>query len=185
MPVTGFDSPALFFNTPLIPPSCSLYFIPEINFASSTATVSLLLDRLSKSHHPVPVGKWAFEHRLYREVPLPPPTSPSVSHHQPPLAVQHSPAALKTLQILELSHHPKIFTLTGESFITIDREFEPLVRNKMVALWGIRQTLKGQGDCYDVDDFRVRIATVQQNQDVKGVIIEVSGFRHIMCIDGS
>jgi len=40
-------------------------------------------------------------------------------------------------------------------------------------LWGIRQTLKGQGDYYDVDDFRVRVATVQQSQDVKGVIIEV------------
>ena len=47
----------------------------------------------------------------------------------------------------------------------------------MVALWAIRQTLKGSGEYYDVDDFRVRVATVQQSQDVKGVIIEVSEFQ--------
>jgi len=47
----------------------------------------------------------------------------------------------------------------------------------MSALWHIRQTLKAQqGDCYEVDDFRVKIAQVFQGQDVKGVLIEVGDF---------
>ena len=47
----------------------------------------------------------------------------------------------------------------------------------MGALWHIRQTLKAQqGDCYEVDDFRVKIAQVFQSQDVKGVLIEVGDF---------
>jgi len=47
----------------------------------------------------------------------------------------------------------------------------------MTALWHIRQTLKAhQGDCYEVDDFRVKIAQVFQGADVKGVLIEVCGF---------
>lgn len=155
-------------------PVTGLFFIPEINHSSATNTVQSFLDRLNKLHNPTLYSKWAFEHRLYREAPLPPPTSPSVSHHAPPLPSQQPQSAVKTIQVLELSNHAKAFTLAGSSIITIDRDFDTLVKNKMGALWHIRQTLKAQqGDCYEVDDFRVKIAQVFQGQDVKGVLIEV------------
>ncbi|KAF8466634.1 mediator complex, subunit Med20 [Kalaharituber pfeilii] len=172
-------------------PVTGLFFIPELNLTSASATLSLLVDRLSKLHHLVPGPKWAFEHRLYREAPLPTPSSPAAVSipHQPaipsnaPSSTNGSQAASvpggpmqshKTLQVLDLSTYPqKFFALAASTIVTIDRDFEALVRSKMNALWNIRQTLKGQGEMYDIDDFKVKLATVAQGQDVKGVILEV------------
>ncbi|KAI5796390.1 mediator complex, subunit Med20 [Peziza echinospora] len=152
-------------------PVTGLYFIPEVNLTSASSTASLIVDRLSKSHHPTLLTKWGFEHRLYREAPAPPPLSPAIPHHPPPPQLS---SALKTLQHLELSTYPaKIFALAANTIITVDRDIESLVRLKLNALWNIRQTLKGQGDVYEVDDFKVKLATVQQGQDIKGVLVEI------------
>ena len=64
------------------------------------------------------------------------------------------------------------YTTDGE-IVTVDREFRSLVMSKMGALWLSWATLKGQGDMWDVEDFRVKYATVTQDRDTKGVVVEV------------
>jgi len=78
------------------------------------------------------------------------------------------------MQYLDLAHHPqKLIVSTPSAIVTLDREFDLLVRSKLSALWSHRQTLRGEGVAYEVDDFKVRIANIMQGEVWKGVLVEV------------
>ncbi|KAL7267201.1 hypothetical protein RUND412_010222 [Rhizina undulata] len=77
------------------------------------------------------------------------------------------------MQYLDLSYHPqKLFVLADRTLITLDCEFELIVRGKMTQLWTHGQTLRAEGMGYEVGDFRVRIGNVLQAGQVKGVVVE-------------
>jgi hypothetical protein len=78
------------------------------------------------------------------------------------------------MQYLDLPYLPgKLIVLTPSAIVTLDREFDLLVRSKLSALWSLRQTLRGEGLAYEVDDFKVRIANILQGEVWKGVLVEV------------
>lgn len=78
------------------------------------------------------------------------------------------------MQYLDLSHHPgKRFCLVDKTIVTIDPEFETILTTKLQGLWGMRQTLKAEGLVYDLEDFKLRIATLTQGSIMKGVLVEV------------
>ncbi|KAL7271301.1 hypothetical protein RUND412_005953 [Rhizina undulata] len=176
-------------------PVTGLYYISDLTPPPTT----LLSDRLFKQHTPTPLGRFTIDHRLLRENPPPPPPTPSSSVPPslppPPPPPQPTPLppslpttttssttttagagnnAHKFMQCLDLSYHPqKLFVLADRTLITLDREFELIVRGKMTQLWTHRQTLRAEGMGYEVGDFRVRIGNVLQAEQVKGVVVEI------------
>lgn len=149
----------------------SLYFIQE---TTTPPAISILTDRLSKRHQPIPLGRWTVEHRLLRENPPPQPATPS-SPASPQQSTQPTPPQQhKFMQWLDLSYHPlTLFILADKQIVTSEREFELIVRSKMASMWTVRQTLRAAGHGYEVDDFRVRIADLTQGDQVKGVVVEI------------
>ncbi|RPB02852.1 hypothetical protein L873DRAFT_1671719 [Choiromyces venosus 120613-1] len=138
--------------------------------------VHLLSDHLGKRHQPLYIGKWTLEHRLLRET-----SSPALPGNNTGAPSARSQGAMggggggNYMQCLDLSHHNphKLIVSTPASIVTVDREFEMLVRSKLTALWSHRQTLRGEGMAYEVDDFKVRIANILQGEVWKGVLVEV------------
>ncbi|KAG0128389.1 mediator complex, subunit Med20 [Tuber indicum] len=162
MPVTGI----YWINTPLTTPPQNM--------------VPLLADCLGKRHQPLFAGKWALEHRLLRET-IPSSTTSANTSSQSNNHTSHSqssqpqpPAGGNYMQYLDLPYLPgKLIVLTPSAIVTLDREFDLLVRSKLSALWSLRQTLRGEGLAYEVDDFKVRIANILQGEVWKGVLVEV------------
>lgn len=78
------------------------------------------------------------------------------------------------MQYLDLSHHPgKKFCLVDKAIVTIDSEFETILTTKLQGIWAMRQTLKAEGSMFELEDFRIRIATLSQGSVMKGVLVEV------------
>ncbi|PWW76912.1 hypothetical protein C7212DRAFT_351728 [Tuber magnatum] len=163
MPVTGI----YWINTPLTTPPQNM--------------VPLLADHLGKRHQPIYSGKWSLEHRLFRETIPSSTTTTSASSSSPPSNSQSPqphqqlPAGGNYMQYLSLSHYPqKLIVSTPSAIVTLDCEFELLVRLGLSALWSPRLTLRGEGVMYEVDDFKVRIANIMQGNEMwKGVLVEV------------
>ena len=57
--------------------------------------------------------------------------------------------------------------------MTIDRDFAQIIKAKLSTLWTLRQTLRAEGHCYELDDFRVRVGRVMMVEQVRGVVVEV------------
>ncbi|KAF3938340.1 hypothetical protein ABW19_dt0210407 [Dactylella cylindrospora] len=169
-------------------PVTGLYFCPDSG--TTQAPALSIIDRLSKRYQPVYQSKWTLEHRLLRENgptgPLQPGVSPqsqqpsasgAPSTGAPGSRSTNSPLSAsqpRFMQYLDLSHHPgKKFCLVDKTIVTIDAEFEQILVGKLQGLWGMRQTLKAEGNAYDLEDFRIRIATLSQGSMIKGVLVEV------------
>lgn len=60
-----------------------------------------------------------------------------------------------------------------KAIVTIDAEFESILTAKLQGIWAMRQTLKADGSMFELEDFRVRIATLSQGSVMKGVLVEV------------
>ncbi|KAJ6263276.1 Mediator of RNA polymerase II transcription subunit [Drechslerella dactyloides] len=150
-------------------PVTGLYFCPDSGTTQATALA--IRDRLSKLYQPVISAKWSLEHRLLREnaPPPPPPSTPTTS------TPSTTPPQPRFLQYLDLSYHPaKKFCLVDRTIVTVDDSFESILTSKLQGgLWGMRQTLKAEGETFSLEDFRIRIAMLSQGTVIKGVLVEV------------
>ncbi|KAK6543900.1 hypothetical protein TWF694_000620 [Orbilia ellipsospora] len=174
-------------------PVTGLYFCPDSGTTQAPATA--IIDRLSKRYQPVLTTKFSLEHRLLREHGLPTPTpttSTPTSTTAPNLpsaasastnnstgaagggAAQGRPDQPRFMQYLDLSHHPgKRFCLVDKTIVTLDPDFDQILTSKLQSLWGMRQTLKADGSGFDLEDFRIKVATLTQGSMLKGVLVEV------------
>jgi len=164
-------------------PVTGLYFIPE---TTQTATLSKLIDHLTKRYQSEPIGRWGLEHRLFRE------TAPSTSS-----TADEKGNALRYLQFLSLTHQP------GRSYVGISApksgqakegsaaeaaaviaipqqgqsdELVQLIITKFGPLWSHRQMLQvTNGSGYEVEDFRIRVGEVRQGHggQARGVVVEI------------
>jgi len=94
---------------------------------------------------------------------------------QVPQQQQQQQQQPRFMQYLDLSHHPgkKFCLIDKKSIVTIDSEFETILSTKLQGIWAMRQTLKAEGSMFELDDFRIRIATLSQGSVMKGVLVEV------------
>lgn len=156
-------------------PVTGLYFIPEPTQPNAPPPQSTLLDRLQKRHQPTAAGPYRFDHRLLRSnVPVSTiPSTPQPSAHS--LTTPATPPPQPTyLQFLDLPHlSQKLFVLCGTSILTVDRDFSAFVKSKLGSLWTHRQTLRAEGNSYDVDDFRIRIGHLLMGEQVRGCVVEL------------
>ncbi|KAK6341205.1 hypothetical protein TWF696_008291 [Orbilia brochopaga] len=146
-------------------PVTGLYFCPDSGTTQATALA--IRDRLSKLYQPVISAKWSLEHRLLRE--NAPPQTPTAT------TTSSQPSQPRFLQYLDLSYHPaKKFCLVDKTIVTLDDAFEQILTAKLQGgLWGMRQTLKAEGETFTLEDFRIRIAMLSQGTVIKGVLVEV------------
>jgi len=128
---------------------------------------SSIVDRLQKRHQPTPAGPYRLDHRLLRSTPPPPPTTPDAA----PIAQTVAPTYLQFLDLPHLS--PKPFVLCGASIITIDRDVASLIKSKLGSLWTHRQTLRVEGQSFELDDFRIRVGRLSMQDQAKGTVVEV------------
>ncbi|KAF3924784.1 hypothetical protein ABW21_db0200825 [Orbilia brochopaga] len=153
-------------------PVTGLYFCPDSGTTQATALA--IRDRLSKLYQPVVSAKWSLEHRLLREnAPPQTPTASSPTASAP--SMSSNPSQPRFLQYLDLSYHPaKKFCLVDKTIVTLDDAFEQILTAKLQGgLWGMRQTLKAEGEAFTLEDFRIRIAMLSQGTVIKGVLVEV------------
>ncbi|KAF3906548.1 hypothetical protein ABW20_dc0107711 [Dactylellina cionopaga] len=170
-------------------PVTGVYFCPDSG--TTQAPAAAIVDRLSKRYQPVFTTKWTLEHRLLRENgpaaaagnqtnagtqtqgPGARP-SPSTATSTSSLSSSSTTSQPRFMQYLDLSHHPgKRFCLVDKTIVTIDPEFEQILTSKLQGLWAMRQTLKAEGSGFELEDFRIRIATLSQGSVIKGVLVEV------------
>ncbi|KAK6519648.1 hypothetical protein TWF281_003472 [Arthrobotrys megalospora] len=151
-------------------PVTGLYFCPDSGATQTPAAA--ILDRLSKRYQPTLINKWTLEHRLLRDN-SPSSTNPSNTPNlQAP--VTQTPPQTRYMQYLDLSFHPgKRFCLVDKSLVTIDPDFEHILTAKLQGLWSMRQTLKADGTALELEDFKIKIATLSQGSVIKGVLMEV------------
>ncbi|OJJ44100.1 hypothetical protein ASPZODRAFT_135570 [Penicilliopsis zonata CBS 506.65] len=175
-----------------------VFFIPSNpNAATAFATVNERL-RSSFADEPVPVGRWALEHKLMRDTPscLPASANPSQKPLQP-----------RYMQFLSLSHYPDHgFVYTSESTEEHHRASKapsaalglqsdkssmimstvPLASYNTLfghfafacqPFWCHRHTVTILGGIvYEIGDFRVRLGDVRQTQPavrVRGTVVEI------------
>ncbi|KAI5849074.1 mediator complex, subunit Med20 [Tricharina praecox] len=153
-------------------PVTGLYFIAEQTSTSNSPPINItLLDRLQKRHQPIAAGGYRLDHRLLRSTA--PSSGSSGSSGGPDGSSGGGPSPPAFLQYLEIPHlSPIPFALCGSAIVTIDRDFAQILKTKLSTLWTLRQTLRAEGHCYEVDDFRVRVGRVMGDQ-VRGVVVEV------------
>jgi len=161
MPVTGFVHTPLPAQDPPLTRPLSLYFTQEQNSTNSPPISITLLDRLQKRHQPITTGIYRVDYRLLRS------TAPSNGTDG---GGNTLPAFLQYLEIPHLSPIP--FALCGNAIVAIDRDFARIVEARLATLWMPRLTLRVEGNCYEVDDFRLRVGRVMGEQ-VRGVVVEV------------
>ncbi|PLB54838.1 hypothetical protein P170DRAFT_505518 [Aspergillus steynii IBT 23096] len=165
-----------------------VFFIPS-NPNASTA-LATITDRLhtSLADDPVPVGRWALEHKLMRDTPS-----------CVPAAASRAPPVPRYMQFLSLSYHPNhgfIYTsapnaqatptgaAAGAGSMIMTTVPLPssgtLFQHFMYAaqpLWCHRHSVAVPGGAvYDVGDFRVRVGDVRQTQPtgrVRGTVVEI------------
>lgn len=83
----------------------------------------------------------------------------------------------KFLYTEEFSYLPgKLFCLTNGSGTVLEGDFDEMLLTKLQALWTLRQTIKGEGNSYEIENgkFILRAANVFQQGDFKGLAIEVT-----------
>ncbi|EPS38203.1 hypothetical protein H072_7916 [Dactylellina haptotyla CBS 200.50] len=162
-------------------PVTGLYFCPDSGTTQAPAVA--IVDRLSKRYQPVFTTKWTLEHRLLRE--NGPAQSQTPNTPNTPTTAAAQQARIDTqprfMQYLDLSQHPgKRFCLVDKTIVTLDPDFEQILTAKLQGLWSMRQTLKAEGSAFDLEDFRIRIATLSQGSMIKGVLVEVE---YLPCTD--
>ncbi|KAF3915368.1 hypothetical protein AA313_de0206576 [Arthrobotrys entomopaga] len=177
-------------------PVTGLYFCPDSG--TTQAPAAAITDRLSKRYQPVLTTKFSLEHRLLREhgLPTPAPTTSTPTSATAPNLTSTTNVSTNTstsaagmvggatgqgrvdqprfMQYLDLSHHPgKRFCLVDKTIVTLDPDFDQILTSKLQSLWGMRQTLKADGSGFDLEDFRIKVATLTQGSMLKGVLVEV------------
>ncbi|KAK6501690.1 hypothetical protein TWF481_009516 [Arthrobotrys musiformis] len=152
-------------------PVTGLYFHPDSGTTQSPAAA--IHDRLSKRYQPTLTAKWALEHRLLREN-GPPSSSNPTSQPSLQAPIPQSSPQTRYMQYLDLSFHPgKRFCLVDKSIVTVDPDFEHILSSKLQGLWSMRLTLKAEGSILELEDFKIKIATLSQGSMIKGVLMEV------------
>ncbi|KAF3153968.1 hypothetical protein EYR41_006181 [Orbilia oligospora] len=151
-------------------PVTGLYFCPDSGTTQNPAAA--IIDRLSKRYQPTFIAKWSLEHRLLRE--NGPPSSSTAVTPSLQAPVTQTPPQTRYMQYLDLSFHPgKRFCLVDKSIVTIDPDFEHILTAKLQGLWSMRLTLKAEGNILELEDFKIKIATLSQGSVIKGVLMEV------------
>lgn len=135
-----------------------------LNTSVTVTHISTLHDQISNTLS-TSLGKWSFEYKLYRENPA---SSSNPSSTDPSF-----------LYLLHFSHYPgETFCLTSNGSsgsVVLQGDFDSMLNTKLQSLWMHRQTIKGEGNAYELNggEIKLRMANMFLQGGYKGLIIEV------------
>lgn len=121
--------------------------------------VSTLHDQISNTLS-TSLGKWGFEYKLYRQNPA----SSGEEATEPTF-----------LYALHFAHYPgETFCLTNGTGSVLQGDFDAMLNTKLQSLWLHRQTIKGEGNAYELNggEIVLRVGNIFLQGTFKGLLIE-------------
>lgn len=120
-----------------------------------------------------PLGRWSFEYKLYKAN-----TASLIKEADKGNSTQDKkPWDGTFLYTMQFSQLPgKIFCIINNTATVLNGDFDGMLLTKLKSLWVLRQTIKADGQCYEVfmdqHKFRLRMANMFVQGGYKGLVIE-------------
>ncbi|CAN6651993.1 mediator of RNA polymerase II transcription subunit 20 [Trichomonascus vanleenenianus] len=136
----------------------SVVFLESDTLVTRIATLQDQISNIMSAN----LGKWQFEYKLYRENPA----SKDTLSGQPD-------RFLYTLSHAQLPG--EVVCVTDGVATTLKGDFDLILMTKLQSLWIPRQTMKGDGNMYEIGDgeFVFRLVNVTLQGVFKGLLVEV------------